>query len=416
MKAPEIINEILKLTKNQNQVFDRNVYTFKYSGNIKTEEDYVKLSSNPAITIFGQENISKYNELFLDLIKELKQQNNISLKSFMEKTQNLIFENKFCLDEIQNIIKNFKEEEVIYITKLYGVSIRTESITYGKFTFVRRDKIASFITENGYLNNIKSNDLFLQEFESKRDENFNFVYIVIKDKSFDLNLSKIKYDEMLKHDVNIIRYITAIKNNRSYINYIPFNTYLSNDFILGLDGSATINSSIHFKDIPIFIDEPYVNNNKNGNFVLWELLSKEDSNEFEKRILEAASWVGISLEEMDINLIIAEIAFAFETLLHKDDETYVSKSITATLSESYAFINGKTLEERIELSKQFKNFYKKRSTIAHGSRLNKNNDSSYNDYYKMIYKTITNILINDDFRQCKNLDDLYKTIEKKRYS
>ena len=94
----------------------------------------------------------------------------------------------------------------------------------------------------------------------------------------------------------------------------------------------------------------------------------------------------------------------------------MSKSITAGLSETYAFINGKTFTERIELAKEFKDFYRRRSTIAHGNRLTKNADNSYEKYYKMIYQTIKNLLINDDYKSCKDLKEFYKIIEKKRYS
>jgi len=405
MKAEDIIDEILKTTKDNSQKYDGNIYSFKYHGNIKSENDYCKLPTNPGITIEGQENIKKYNQLFADLAKEIKVDKKLLLKSFMDLTQNLISEGKFNVPEIIELCNSLEEKEVIYVTKIYGLAMRKESIEYGTFIFVRKDKITEFIRKSNHLPKIKDFNPITEGLKNQEKEKTNFVFVLKKCKGVDLNFLRVECDQTIKHIVKVIRYIIGIKNERVYVDYIPSGSFNTMSYVLSSDGSATTNSSYHFKDIPAYIDEEYVFSKENGNFYLWQLISSNENDEFHKRILEAVIWIGKSLDEFDINLVIAEIAFAFETMLHQEDETFVSKSITAGLSEAYAFINGNTFTERIELAKEFKDFYRRRSTIAHGNRLTKNTDNSYEKYYKMIYQTIKNLLTNDDYKLCKDLKE-----------
>lgn len=415
MKVDDIISEIIKIVKDDNAVFDGNIYTFKYRGNIKSENDYNKLYSNPQITVVGQENIKRYNQLFQDLAKELKVDKKLSLKSFMDKTQDLLFEGKFNAQEITRICDSLEEKETIYFIKIYGLEMKKEHVEYGKFCFVRKDKIIEYIKSNNCLPTFDYSDTFINGLKKQGEEKSHFVYLIKRCKGSDLDYLRLENDESVNNIVNVFRYIIGIKNERVYVDYIPSTPFNINSYVMNHD-SMSSNSSIHFKDIPAFIDCDYIYSKENGNYNLWQLISSDENNELQRRIIEAVTWVGKSLLESDVNLTIAEIAFAFETMLHHDDETYISKSITASLSEAYAFINGNSYNERIEKANEFKDFYKRRSTIAHGTRLTKNNDNSCNKYYKMIYQTVKNLLTNDDYMSCKDSREFYKIIEKKRYS
>ncbi len=415
MKTEDKIKEIIKLAQDRSQTFDGNIYTFKYQGNIKSENDYSKLLSNPQITIMGQENIERYNHLFQDLSKELKLDKKLSLKSFKEIAQNLFFEGKFNIQEITKACDSLEEKEVIYCTKIYGLATKKEYVEYGAFRFVRKDRIVEYIKANNRMPEFDLSNLFIDGLRKQSEEKSDYVFLIKRCKGIDLDYLRVENDESIENIVNIIRFIIGVRDERIYVDYVPTNTFNTNSYVMSHEAMTT-NSSLHLKDIPVYIDRDYVYSKENGNFYLWQIVSSDESNEFQKRIIEAAIWAGKSLYESDINLAIAEIAFAFETMLYQDDETFMSKSITASLSEAYAFINGKSYEERAIMAKEFKDFYRRRSTIAHGRRLNKNNDDSCEKYYKMIYQTVTNILTSDDYMSCKDSKEFYKIIEKKRYS
>mgnify|MGYP004714765531 CR=1 FL=1 len=103
-----------------------------------------------------------------------------------------------------------------------------------------------------------------------------------------------------------------------------------------------------------------------------------------------------------------------ETLLKNDEKAIINPSIVASFSESYAFINGDNVDERISLESEFKKFYGERSGLVHGGK-EKLTNASINPY-EMITKTIRNVLINPKFCNCKNMSELALLFKQMKYS
>lgn len=415
MKPEEIIKSILSLLSTPNENFDGNIYSFKYTGNIKTENDIYHLKTNPSLSICGKEDIERYNELFKELMKSLCGEKRLSLNTFMNATQNLIFEGRFNVKEIKAILEKYEEVPIQHICKVYGLDMKTDNLQLGSFVIINKTNMLNYIKDYSFGKNGDWIKEKLFEKISKDEDDDAFVYVSYKTHGYDTIESKIDFAKIIDSFIKVVRYISRTKNDRVLIDSKPFFTYTNSSLHVFNEEALSFDSNIVRKDIPILIDDPFLIDHSLGNDKIWELLSNDKRDELENRILNAIIWIGESIVESDDNKIIAEIAFAFETLLHNDDEVYSSKGVVASLAEAVAFINGDTVEKRIKLEKDFKDFYKRRSSVAHGARISKNNMSNVTDYYNMIYNTITNLLIKPEFRDCKTSKSLYEVIQSMRY-
>ena len=416
MKPEETIDRIKELLSKQNYCHDGNLYSFKYTANINSVDETYKLETNPCITICGKESIDTYHALFNDLLNCICTKKKVSLKAFMDATQNLIFENRFNVSEIKTIIDGLEELNVINIRKVFGLATNTPEIKLGPFAIVKKDCIERHFDNAEFGQDF---DWFRKEFikRIRKDatEKENFVYVLYEQQVFDNIISKIDCNRIIEEFVRIVRYIIGIKHERVLIDSKPFATYIENSTQIINHNRLNLDSHVVMKDIPIYIDDSFIINKELGHNKIWDIFSLENKNEMQLRILQAIFWIGESDNEIDSNKVVAEIAFAFETLLHCNNEVFASKGVVASLSEAYAFINGNSVEERISLEKEFKDFYKKRSTISHGARISKEKDN-VNSYYKMIYSTIKNLLIKPEFANCTSSEQLYSSIQKMRYS
>ena len=220
-----------------------------------------------------------------------------------------------------------------------------------------------------------------------------------------------KIDEFEK----VVRFITAIKHERVFISHKPFVTYVDDVFQIIDENRLSMDSHIYRKDVPIYIDDPYFTNEELGHDKIWGIVSVSNKTDMQSRIFNAIMWLGESMIEEENNKTVAEIAFAFETLLYGGSEIFASKGVVSSLAEAYAFIADTNPEERIKLEKEFRQFYKKRSTISHGTRIESVEDEEIKHFYGMIYKTICRLLTVEEFSKCKSSEDLYGVIQMMRY-
>ena len=411
MNTESIIKSILDILSLKNESFDGDTYYFQYSGNIKTEEDLYKTKTNPAILIRGSQTIKTYKELFAKLLEKLGKNKCMSLNTFMNIAQNLIFENRFNEKELLNLLNTFSEAPIQHICKVYGLAMKQDIIELGTFKLIHKSRFADYIKTYDF--GIKADWLKEKLIDRiQRDAVLdNFVYLVFETKGIDTAYSKIRFDKIKNDFIKVTRYISRIKNDRIFIDVKPFTTYTNESIHIFDNDSITMDSSIVRKDIPLFIDDPFFLDSKLGNDLIWKIFSKEDKTDMEQRIINAIFWIGESIVENDDSKVIAEIAFAFETLLHNNDEVYASKGVVASLSESVAFIVGDTVEKRKNTEKDFKDFYKRRSTIAHGARISSDATNSLPSFYDMIYNTITCLLTKEPFSKCKTCTELYENIQ-----
>ena len=169
-----------------------------------------------------------------------------------------------------------------------------------------------------------------------------------------------------------------------------------------------------WKDKPIMIDNDWFSNVESGNKRIWEIFVKENKTELEQRIFNSINWVGKAFGESDERISLLEIAFAFESLFQGNTKEIISPSIVASISEYYAFINGDSTEKRIELEKEFKQFYSERSGLAHGGKTR----ITFNPFkpFIMITNTIRKVLVTEVFLNCDSLLKLSEIIKTMKYS
>ena len=144
MLNKEYIEAILKILNDENDIFDGNFYSFSYfPKNIKPEDiDYN--APRPAYTITGNETIKKYNDLFNGLYKNIVGNKRMTFKVFKDNTQNLIFEKRFNETEIKKFVEERKEYTTNDIYKIYGLEMEQNTVSYGKYTFVKKSILPHF--------------------------------------------------------------------------------------------------------------------------------------------------------------------------------------------------------------------------------------------------------------------------------
>lgn len=289
------------------------------------------------------------------------------------------------------------------------------TVSYGKYTLVKKEYITTFLNESTKLKDTKINELQLKMLEDdSADNQLNFVYIIIQHNTIDNLYSTQLMCEELPKIIYTLRFMSYQKWNRAYIDLTPFISYTMSHFQYIGDWMTSGHNYVR-KDKAILIDNEWFNDETKGHKRLWNLLDFELSrNELEERIMKSIEWVGKAYGEEDESVALLEISFAFEALLKSDEKAIINPSIVASLSESYAFINGENADERIELEAKFKKFYSERSGMIHGGK-EKFTNASINPY-EMITKTIRNVLINPKFCNCKNLSELALLFKKMKYS
>jgi hypothetical protein len=407
MKNKEIIDNILELLHKENDEFDGNVYSFMKRKN--NDED----AYHPVCSLTGYNTIKKYTDLYRDLYKNVVGKKKMTFKVFKDNTQQLIFDNIFDEKHIKEFVENQIEYETTELFKIYGLDMEKDVVKYEKYTFVRKDQIIHYIASNLSLN-FKQNHLHIfNHLDAESKTNDYFVYLVVSHRTID-NLYSIEVmDEELPKIVNLLRFMAGIKNKDSYIDSKPFKSFFKTN-IQFHNNNIRIGNEIFRKFNPIMIDHNWFSDSESGNDLLWKMLCADEKNNMQCRIFNAINWLGKAYNEEDENLSLVEIAFAFESLLQGDVKGMITPSITALLSEMYAFINGNTKEDRIQLEKEFKDFYGIRSGIAHGGKTKIN----YNAYqpFKMLTDTIRQLIINPLFKNCSSLDELNLVIKGMKYS
>ncbi len=71
------------------------------------------------------------------------------------------------------------------------------------------------------------------------------------------------------------------------------------------------------------------------------------------------------------------------------------------------------MEDRKEKEKDFRDFYRERSGIAHGGRTHY--ETNVNNYFMMIISTIYHLLTDEHFKNCKTGEDVAAVIKNMKY-
>lgn len=95
----------------------------------------------------------------------------MTFKVFKDNTQNFIFENRFNEAEIKKFVEEKKEYITNDIYKIYGLDMEQNTVTYGKYTLVKKDYITTFLNDATKLKDTKFNELELKMLKADSAEN-----------------------------------------------------------------------------------------------------------------------------------------------------------------------------------------------------------------------------------------------------
>lgn len=178
---------------------------------------------------------------------------------------------------------------------------------------------------------------------------------------------------------------------------------------IGINSDAMSLSAVNFP-----INDKTCGNPTFGNNLLWDLITKENKTDLEKRIINSVDWIGKAISEVDSAKAMTEYVFAIEGLLHLNEGTFVSSSIVNQISEWLAFIIHDTPEKRKEVVKTFREIYQKRSAVTHGGRSDISADLLFSAY-ALCKQVIILLLVHKDFAQINNLTELKEWVDNKKF-
>lgn len=412
VKTQDILNkmiDILNNQKNKTSVFDVDISHFKYTGNIKSENDIEKIRTNPAIVIYGDD-IKKFNDLYYELYKQLKvDKKQVSLDQFQKDTRDLFFFKPTDI-EFNKIIKEkyVRSEDFYYIAPVYGIICKKNRIDFGDISFVSPNHIVDYV--NG-ITNISNKELPLIYF-NEVDKKEHMLYFVKKYKCCDANYTKERFEKDLDETINVLRFLCMVKTDRRYIGRIKNNPNIVFYLAISKTRSNTY-SIINDNDNPIMMDRTWFNR-KYAKKIM-EILCKDNKNDLEQRIIRSLIWAGRSIEEHYLDLSCTEIAFAFESIFKSDKNRLITQSIQDQIAESVALILNNNYDDIINQIKELKEFYGLRSAIVHGGK-NDGDISIYNKNLTVFRNTIIKLLEDDTYLNCNSLDDLKDVLDKKKYT
>ena len=139
---------------------------------------------------------------------------------------------------------------------------------------------------------------------------------------------------------------------------------------------------------------------------VFSYLTKAPTTDIEKRIKSAVSWIGQGLRNPILKEGFLELSLALETLLVFDQDGFITKSITAQVSEDIAFLVEDSLEGRKRVARTIKELYGKRSAIVHPRREKTIEETDFNqllEYLKKIVHALFQLLNKKRIASMKSL-------------
>lgn len=312
-------------------------------------------------------------------------------------------------------------KEFSVVVPIFGVELSNDKpLTLGRFILLPKNHISNLINENV----MKENDepqrkhIFdlVQNKYTKQSQETKCVYCIA---TYSVNkpvgaIEKFETDTSIL--LNTLRYMVGIKHNRIFINLKNHLGQRQDHLVLHKDGFY-FKTADDTKDYTLHLEDFELDGEKNGNLLIWKIIAKDNQNDLEKRILQSIRWIGTSIEEDNKEMAITQIAIAFESLLKEDQSVGpITSGVQKQISESVAFILGKNLKERTEFINKFEELYTYRSSVVHGSIKKKKTEPDYNYYFWLFKATLTTLLTDKKFSNCKTLSDVNKVINNMKYS
>ena len=151
----------------------------------------------------------------------------------------------------------------------------------------------------------------------------------------------------------------------------------------------------------------------------WELIDKlilkKQRSKMESKLLNSIHWLSESTKPDTKNSKFIKICVSLETLLGGEpkDEKLTVRGITAMLAERSAFIAGEDLPHRKAIDEDIRKYYKIRSNIVHGAKVDVSLDDIDN-FGKLVRHLALNLL--EKLNELSDVDKLQVWVNKQKYT
>ena len=138
------------------------------------------------------------------------------------------------------------------------------------------------------------------------------------------------------------------------------------------------------------------------------------TNRIHAKLIRGFEWLGEATRNDTLEGRFAKIAFSVEALIGGESRRDLfTRSIGATLAERSAFLVGETLDERLDIDKQIRSLYGKRSDIVHGKKSNII-PSELNQFGEIVRRVGWGLI--DNMENFTKVEELDSWVRKQSYS
>jgi len=288
-----------------------------------------------------------------------------------------------------------------FITHFYGISLLKDmkSFCIGDFIFCTKQYILEnyqntnslftykILPPNGMIASIDNYFIIINNISAPNEDEANNIFYTLVD---DL--------------INTILYLIPNRNDENKLISITKES-LMNELLLIVNKTRSESFSNKSLNNPLYIIDERLFHAPGNDKRIFDYLKKEPPYEIQKKIIRAVSWIGQAMRNKKINEAFLELSLALESLLVSDTD-FISKSITAQVSEDVAFLIGINLNDRIEICKNTKKLYGKRSSVVHPKGNENISESDYYllvDYLKRIIDSLFKLIDDQKIRNSKEL-------------
>ena len=167
--------------------------------------------------------------------------------------------------------------------------------------------------------------------------------------------------------------------------------------------------------LPIQIDEVVQCIERNHPAKYWPLASSRELGDLERRILRGILWLGRAYSSQRTEDAFLQCAIALEVTLVANPRDVITPSILYQLAESVAVILGRDQGERLQIDKEMRKFYSKRSAIVHkgSGEVSRKDCARFLSYAR---NCLVFLLVDDAYRQLGSLDALHRHMKAFKFS
>lgn len=370
---------------------------------------------------FGRKDLSiitkdDYNKFYLAMntiySHVLKKEPHISY-TYFEKCicRHLVDEDE---DIYEKLISDFSELAIVnytFIRPMHGIEMKRDTLQLGPYTFISKSHIQEQLKRH-------CEDSFVRESVFAHINVPHYCFVETETSAKDIDKAREDSNALYQKLDNVLRFMLGSNDKNLGLGIFNYKVSIDGDAFCKASNdsvSTSHSSSIKIPVRPIVIDEDdWFYSRENGNSQVWDILSKPQHSEIEKRLLKSIEWIGLSINEQQTSIAFCQCAFAIECML-QDQKDFITKSITAQIGEYAAFIVGYDMETRKEIAALFSRLYGIRSKIAHGEK----QDQLEREYQEILFlskQIVINFLLKPELQEIYSVADLRKWIIDARYS